>query len=159
MATGRPDELEVDQSEWPCASITSSSKLTAPEPKMASITFAAFVNWESRDSNSSQNHSPPLLSSSDVLVNSPDLFQEWADVDGLDGSHLSTQLTSFSNWLSLTESDDRLKARKAAALTNCTAFVGLGMPCASDDELGLATSLLSTALNNLTRVTPQLLKS
>lgn len=122
-------------------------------------------NWptseagESRDSHSDPNHSPPLLSGSDVLGSSPDLFQEWADVDVPDGSNLSSQLTSFSNWLSLIESDDRLETRKAAALANSTALVGLGMPCASDDELGLATFLPSTALNNLTGVTPQALKS
>ncbi|KAH8897391.1 hypothetical protein GQ53DRAFT_887825 [Thozetella sp. PMI_491] len=86
-------------------------------------------------------------------------FITWAAAESSDGHDLPARLSSFSDWLTLIESDNQVESTRAATLAGSTALTSLGLPCASDDELGLATFLPSTALNNLTGVTHQAIKS
>ncbi|KAH8660408.1 fungal-specific transcription factor domain-containing protein [Xylariales sp. PMI_506] len=74
-------------------------------------------------------------------------------------SDCSTRLSSFSDLLAIIDWDNRISVMKTARLANSTALVSLGIPCAADDEVGLAMFLPSTALCNLTGVTPQALKT
>ena len=84
-------------------------------------------------------------------------FQTWA-APGNHEDHSLSILSSFPDWLALIESDNQHETARIARLDNSTALTSLGLPCAIDDELGLATFLPSTALNNLTGVTPHSLK-
>ncbi|ETS81461.1 hypothetical protein PFICI_06463 [Pestalotiopsis fici W106-1] len=88
-----------------------------------------------------------------------DAFLQWTKTE-LGGDFRSTsRVAVFSDCLTLIETDNRMHTAKAARLAGSTALASLGLPCADDDELGLATFLPSTALNNLTGVTHQALRT
>jgi transcriptional activator protein UGA3 len=61
--------------------------------------------------------------------------------------------TSLSNWIALIQSDRTLETSRPSSLAHSTALAYLGLPCASDDQVGLATFLPLTALNTMTGVT------
>lgn len=86
-----------------------------------------------------------------------DAFLECAAAD--QGRGDSPRLSLFSDWLPLIETDNRIETARTANLAPSTALATLGLPCASDDEAGLAVLLPSTALNNLMGVTTKALKS
>lgn len=86
-------------------------------------------------------------------------FLSWMASNGTKAVESSLQLSSFSYWLSLIESEYRIVAARRPILENSTAQAGLGLPCASDDDIGLARFFPSTALNNLTGVSAQSLRT
>jgi hypothetical protein len=70
--------------------------------------------------------------------------------------HISS--SPFADWIALIEHEHRAGDPSPTNLANSAALVDLPIPCAYDDEAGLATFLPPTALNNLTGVTPLSLK-
>jgi transcriptional activator protein UGA3 len=84
-------------------------------------------------------------------------FTSWANrvADGLDGD-LSLP---FTDWVALIEYENLGGLSRPATLANSVALVDLPVPSPKDDELGYATFLPATALNNLTGVTLDALRS
>jgi transcriptional activator protein UGA3 len=69
------------------------------------------------------------------------------------------QAAAFSDWIALIGSDNSAGLGTRSNLANSTALVDLPVPCARDDEVGMAMFLPPTALNNLTGITRESLRS
>jgi transcriptional activator protein UGA3 len=70
------------------------------------------------------------------------------------------QAAAFSDWIALIGSDNSVGwGAIGGNLANSTALVDLPVPCARDDEAGLAIFLPPTALNNSIGITREALRS
>lgn len=80
-----------------------------------------------------------------------DAFRAWV----ASGDHsLASRLSTFSEWLTLIETDNRVDTIRTASLGNLTAaMMDLGQVDDETDDVVLATLLPSTALNNSTGIT------
>lgn len=111
---------------------------------------------EARSSPSQGPGSPPYMTDSFLAS---DAFVQWTQTGPAGEFRSASRVAVFSDCLTLIETDHRMHTAKTGRLAGSTALASLGLPCADDDELGLATFLPSTALNNLTGVTHQALRT